>query len=139
MNELSRAAANDLSTQVIAAAGAGFAMVEWRDDGETSRDYTVAPLHRHRQDHEAWYVRDGRLGFRLDSAQFQATPGQLVWAHPGQVHTYWNAGPGPARYLLIASPRIFTLIDAIHAASDRSSDAMRRLFAAHEADLLIGQ
>lgn len=138
MNEPSQTTASDLAAHAVAAAGAEFAVAEWRDDGETSRDVPVAPLHRHRHDHEAWYVLDGRLGFRLDDSEFEATTGQLVWAHPGQAHTYWNAGPEPARYLLIAAPRIFALIDAIHTTSDRSPDAMRRLFDGHEADLLLG-
>lgn len=136
MDEPSRTSAIDPVGPVIGAAGADFAVVEWRDDGETSRDFPVAPLHRHRQDHEAWYVLEGRLGFRLDDAELSASSGQVVWAQPGQAHTYWNDGDGSARYLLIASPRVFALIDAIHAASDRTPGGMRQLFDAHDADLL---
>jgi hypothetical protein len=35
---------------------------EWRDQGETSRERPIAPLHLHRSEDEAWYVLEGALG-----------------------------------------------------------------------------
>ena len=44
-------------------------VAEWVDEGETSRDRPIAPLHLHRSEDEAWFVLEGRLGFRWMSAR----------------------------------------------------------------------
>ena len=51
----------------------------------------------------------------------------------GTPHTYWNATSEPARYLLVMTPRIHRLIEALHA-GDRSDHA--RIFEEHDSELL---
>ena len=92
----------------------------------------IAPLHVHHADDEAWYVLAGRLGFRLDDEELSAGPGQAVLASRGVAHTFWNAGDEEARYLLVLTPRIAHLIDAIHAPGADIAAA----FAAHDSELL---
>jgi hypothetical protein len=40
------------------------------------------------------------------------------------------------RYLLVMTPRILELIEAIHAMEERSPAALRAMFAAHDSELL---
>jgi quercetin dioxygenase-like cupin family protein len=111
-----------------------FVIVEWTAPAGDPRP--IAPLHLHREDDEAWYVLEGTLGFRLGEEEIEAQPGSAVLATRGVPHTYWNAGAGAARYLLVLTPQIHALIEAIHATDDRSPETMRRLFAEHASALV---
>jgi hypothetical protein len=51
----------------------------------------------------------------------------------GTPHTCWNATSEPSRYLLVMTPRIHRLIEALHA-GDRSDHA--RIFEEHDSELL---
>jgi len=95
-----------------------------------------APPHVHHEDDEVWYVLSGRLAFRLGDDQVEAAAGEAVCARRGVVHTFWNPGDDPARYLLVMPPRIYALIAAIHAADDRSPERMRTIFAEHASELV---
>jgi mannose-6-phosphate isomerase-like protein (cupin superfamily) len=66
----------------------------------------------------------------------EAAPGAAVLVPRGTPHTYWNPDPVPVRYLLIMTPRIHQLIQAIHAAQDRTPETMRALFMSHDSELL---
>jgi len=88
-----------------------FVIVEWTADVGT---HHIAPLHIHRSDDEAWYVLEGSLGFRLGDEEVVAQAGSAVLATRGTPHTYWNAGPTEARYLLVMTPNIARLVAAIH-------------------------
>ena len=121
--------------QTLGSKGAGFMVAEWEDHGESSAAWPIAPLHRHLEDDEAWYTLEGTLGFALDGAVSMAPAGTLVWVRPGTTHTYWNAGDGSCRYLLIAPPRVFTLIGQLHATGG-DERLMRDAFADHAAELL---
>jgi hypothetical protein len=55
-----------------------------------------------------------------------------VIARRGTPHTFRNAGGEEAEYLLVMTPRIAALIDAIH---EPGAD-VPALFAAHESELL---
>jgi mannose-6-phosphate isomerase-like protein (cupin superfamily) len=90
------------------------ALAEWADEGESSAERPIAGLHLHREDDEAWYVLEGVLGFRLGGKTVEAPAGSAVLAPAGTPHAYWNAGEGRARYLLIAPPRLFKLIEELH-------------------------
>src|SRR5262245_4972640 len=83
------------------------ALAEWADEGESSAERPIAGLHVHHSDDEAWYILEGTLGFRLGDKTVEAPAGSAVLAPSGTPHAYWNAGPGRARYLLIASSRLF--------------------------------
>jgi mannose-6-phosphate isomerase-like protein (cupin superfamily) len=106
-----------------------FVLVEW--NAEVGKDW-IAPLHVHHSDDEAWYVLDGSLGFRLGDDEITAPSGSAVLARRGTPHTFWNAGPVPARYLLVMTPRIAHLVEAIH---EPGAD-VRVLFAQHDSEIL---
>jgi len=108
------------------------ALAEWTDEGESSAERPIAGLHVHYADDEAWYVLEGTLGFTLGDKTVEAQAGSAVLAPSGTPHAYWNAGPGRARYLLIASPRLFELIEELH-----SPDAdFAEVFQKYDSELL---
>jgi mannose-6-phosphate isomerase-like protein (cupin superfamily) len=92
------------------------------------------PLHRHRSEDEAWYVLSGRLRFQVGSREFDAIGGDGVLLPRGIAHTFWNPGPDPARYLLIAMPKTAALIRALHAPDRTEPEAT--LYERFEVDLL---
>ena len=94
--------------------GEDFVIAEWVDDGETSAEFPMAPLHSHNQDDEAWYVLEGTLAVRRGDELLEVPAGSAVVVPHGVSHTWWNAGPGRVRYLLIMTPRIAALIEALH-------------------------
>jgi quercetin dioxygenase-like cupin family protein len=106
-----------------------FVIVEWTAEVGA---HWIAPLHIHHGDDEAWYVLEGQLGFRLGDKDVLAGAGSAVLAPRGIPHTYWNAGQDEARYLLVMTPRIARLIEAIHM---RGAD-IAQVFAAHDSELL---
>ena len=111
-----------------------FVNVEWGDPGGvTGPDRPIAALHVHHADDEAWYVLEGTLGFRIGTEVVEAGRGAAVLVPRGTPHTFWNARPEPARYVLVMGPRIHRLVQALHApgASDYAA-----IFREHESELL---
>jgi len=95
-------------------------LAEWTAAGATGDEPLYqAPLHRHEED-EAWYVLDGTLRVRVGEGFSEISSGGAVIVPGGMAHTYWNPRPEPARYLLVMGARTHALIQAIHAADDRS-------------------
>ena len=132
-----------METAAIAPALAGntvggdqFVIAEWQDGGITSQERPVAPLHLHRSDDEAWYVLEGSLGVRMGETIVRAEAGSAVLVPRGTPHTYWNAGTGRLRYLLVMTANIHRLIRGIHALSDRSPATIKALFEKHDSELL---
>jgi mannose-6-phosphate isomerase-like protein (cupin superfamily) len=125
-----------LRGKTLAPPGAGLVLAEWEADGvpDGSRQYQ-APLHRHGDD-EAWYVLEGALAVRIGDEEVEVPAGGAAIVPGGTAHTFWNPRPEPARYLLVMGAKTNALINAIHAAADRSPEAMRRLFERHDAELL---
>ena len=110
-----------------------FVIVEWTDSGESRWDW-IAPLHVHHADDEAWYVLEGVLQFRVGDERFEAGPGSAVLVPKGTPHAYGNARRGQfARYLLVMTPKIRALIQALHepGAADYAA-----IFRAHDSELL---
>jgi mannose-6-phosphate isomerase-like protein (cupin superfamily) len=103
-----------LAGHTLSSKDGSIALAEWTDEGESSQERPIAGLHVHHADDEAWYVLEGTLGFRLGEKTVDAPAGSAVLAPAGTPHAYWNAGPGTARYLLIAPPRLFALIAELH-------------------------
>ena len=96
----------------------------------------IAPLHVHHADDEAWYVLEGRLRFQIGEEILEVGPGGAVLAPKGTPHAYGNAQRSEsARYLLVMTPKICALIDALHqpGASDYPA-----IFRAHDSELLTG-
>ncbi|HKV26253.1 MAG TPA: cupin domain-containing protein [Candidatus Acidoferrum sp.] len=112
-------------------------IAEWRDaGGPPTPPRWIAPLHVHHADDEAWYVLEGKLGVRIGDEEIEAAEGAAVLVPRGKAHTYWNAGEGPLRYLLVMTPNIYNLIQAIHSTKDRSREGMQALFRRHNSELL---
>ena len=125
--------ARPLATTRLATRDPSFVVVEWSDDGQTTRQSPVAPLHLHRNEDEAWIVLEGRLGVQLGEEDAVLTVGDAVLAPRGTPHTYWNAGDGLLRYVLVMGPRTAALIDALH--RPRTND-LAVLFNEYDAELL---
>lgn len=111
-------------------------LAEWTAAGATGEEPEFqAPLHRHEED-EAWYVLDGTLRVRVGDEDVEATRGGAVIVPGGTPHTFYNPAKDPTRYLLVMGTRTWALIQAIHAAEDRSAEAMRALWESFGAELL---
>ena len=113
--------------------GTDFVLAEWSDAGESSAEQPIAPLHLHRNDDEAWYVLEGTLGFVRGDERLEAPAGSAVLVPRGVAHTYWNAGPGDARYVIVMTRRIAALIDALH--EPGATDDLPALFARFDSEL----
>lgn len=129
--------ASKLAGNVLGSVSDSFVIAEWRDPGGVfDPPRLIAPLHVHRTDDEAWYVLEGVLCVRNGDDEVELRPGCGVLVRRGTPHTYWNPGPEPVRYLLIMTPRIYQLIQEIHATTDRSPEKMRGLFERFDSELL---
>jgi mannose-6-phosphate isomerase-like protein (cupin superfamily) len=113
-------------------ASESFVLVEWSDPG-THPGRPIAGLHVHHEDDEAWYVLDGRLGFQVGDEQRVISAGEAIMVARGTPHSYWNAHAAPTRYLLVMTPRIKALIEALHR-GDRTDYAA--VFVEHASELL---
>jgi mannose-6-phosphate isomerase-like protein (cupin superfamily) len=109
-----------------------FVIADWTDQG-THPMRPIAGLHLHRSDDEAWIVLEGRLGFRVGEEECEVDAGDSLLVAHGTPHSYWNATASPTRYLLVMTPRIQRLINALHA-GDREDFA--RIFEEHDSQLL---
>jgi mannose-6-phosphate isomerase-like protein (cupin superfamily) len=126
-----------LAGGTIGSADTSIVVAEWADPGGGHQPPCyIAPLHIHHEDDEAWYVLEGTLRVRLGEASVELPAGAAVIASRGTPHTFWNPSPEPARYLLVMTPRIHDLIDAIHAMPSRSREAMEAVFAEHRSEYL---
>jgi mannose-6-phosphate isomerase-like protein (cupin superfamily) len=122
-----------LAGRQIGGTGSDFVIVEWTDPGDSEWEW-IAPLHVHHADDEAWYVLAGVLRFQIADEIFEAGAGSAVVASKGTPHTYGNARKGtPARYLLVMTPRIRALVQALHEPGATDYPA---IFRAHESELL---
>jgi mannose-6-phosphate isomerase-like protein (cupin superfamily) len=114
-------------------AGGEFVIVEWADSGESKWEW-IAPLHVHHADDEAWYVLEGVMRFRLGDEVFEVGANGAVMAPKGMQHAYGNARHGqPARYLLVMTPRIRALVEALH---EPGAGDYAAIFRAHDSELL---
>lgn len=118
-----------LSGSAIGSVDDNFVIVEWTAEVGA---HWIAPLHVHDEDDEAWYVLSGTLGFLLGDQEVEARAGSAVLARRGTAHTFWNAGPVEARYLLVMTPRIAQLIEEIH----RPGADVAAIFAAHKSRIV---
>lgn len=115
----------------------GFVIAEWQDaGGPAGQRRPIAPWHVHHHDDEAWYVLEGVLGVKVGESELEAQVGGAIFVPRGTPHTYWNARTGRLRYLLVMTSTIHKLIQEIHAAKNRSPEAMREIFRRHDSELL---
>ncbi|HSD01287.1 MAG TPA: cupin domain-containing protein [Gaiellales bacterium] len=125
-----------LAGGLIASPDAAIVVAEWADPGGGDPPRYIAPLHVHHEDDEAWYVLEGALVVRSDDRDVHLPAGGAAIVPRGVAHTYWNPEPGPTRYLLVMTPRIRALIDALHALDERTADAVAAVFSTHRSEYL---
>ena len=113
--------------------GSDFVIVEWTDSGESEWEW-IAPLHVHHADDEAWYVLEGALGFVRGDERLRAAAGTAVLVRRGAPHSYWNANAGLTRYVIVMTPRIAALVDAVH--RPEAHGRVHELFREHASELL---
>lgn len=114
-----------------------FVIAEWRDaGGPPGPPRLIAPPHLHYHDDEAWYVLESTLRVRVGKDEVEASTGAGVFVPRGTAHTYWNPGPGPARYLLVMTANIYRLIQEIHGMEERTPVALRALFKKYDSELM---
>ena len=114
-----------------------FVIAEWRDaGGPPGLPRFIAPLHLHHSDDEAWYVLEGTLCVKVGDRDVEAKAGSAVFVPRRTPHTYWNPGPGLLRYLLVMTPRIYELIQAIHSMKERTPSALQEVFRRYDSELL---
>ena len=68
---------------------------------------TLVPPHTHTHEDEYSYVLEGEVGVKIGDQEFLAKAGDVVMKPRGISHTFWNAGPQPARLLEIIAPAGF--------------------------------
>jgi mannose-6-phosphate isomerase-like protein (cupin superfamily) len=109
-----------------------FVIADWTDPG-THPGRPIAGLHVHRSDDEAWIVLEGQLGFRVGEQERVVPAGDSLLVSRGTPHSYWNPSSEPARYLLVMTPRIHRLIEALHSGE---RDDWAAIFREHDSELL---
>lgn len=118
--------------------GSKLVIAEWIASGtaEGSEPELIAPLHKHLNDDETWYVLEGTLGFQIGDTIVEANAGDAVTAASDVPHTYWNPKPHDAKYLIIMTARIHELIEAIHHLAERDNETLKALFRSYDSELL---
>lgn len=115
-------------TFVPVSEGSGYELTEW----VLEPGVEGPPVHIHHHHDEGFYVMAGHIGFLLDGITTYAKAGAHVLVPMGHQHSFWNAGDGPARCLLIVSPpgleQYFRALAAElgDASSQKDSVAVRR-------------
>jgi mannose-6-phosphate isomerase-like protein (cupin superfamily) len=129
--------ASQLAGNTLGTGKDSFVIAEWRDaGGPPGPPRFIAALHLHHNDDEAWYVVEGTLCVRVGGKDVEATAGSAIFVPRGTPHTYWNPGPGLLRYVLVMTPRIFELIQEIHAMRERTPAALQAVFRKYDSELL---
>ena len=105
--------------------GAALVLAEWRDPGGGGDPpLYIAPLHVHHEDDEAWYVLEGALDGPGRRRTTSTRPGRRRRPRPARAPRTptGTRSPTPTRYLLVMTPRIAALIEALHALETRNAD-----------------
>jgi quercetin dioxygenase-like cupin family protein len=120
-------------SQGFAVAGSALAIQEWQGSAP-------GELHVHHADDIAWHVLEGTLHFRFADREVDAPAGSTVFIPAGVPHTYGEGDD--ARYLVIASPRLFQLFEELRSArrdrphTDWGSGPDSAIYRKHDSELL---
>ena len=127
-----------LSSGALAPAGSNLVLAEWAAEGTPPGQppQHQAPLHRHHDDDEAWYVLAGRLTVRVGDDEHDVPAGAAVIAPHGLPHTFWNPDPVQARYLIVMTSQISGMLDVLHSGGALDRDDLREIFARYGSELL---
>ena len=91
----------------------------------------MVPPHTHADTDEWSYVLDGRIGARIADDEFTAEQGSWILKPRGRMHTFWNAGPAPARVIEILTPgrfeQFFRRSTALAASGELTDEGMEAL------------
>jgi mannose-6-phosphate isomerase-like protein (cupin superfamily) len=68
---------------------------------------TIVEPHAHAHEDEFSYVVQGTIGARIGDVELEAGPGSWIVKPRNLMHTFWNAGPKPARIVEIVAPPRF--------------------------------
>ncbi len=82
--------------------GGAFSIVE-----HPVRPGTLIPPHVHSREDELSYVVEGEFGARIGDTIAQVRAGEYLFKPRNVPHTFWNAGPAPARLVEIIWPAGF--------------------------------
>ena len=112
-----------------------FVIVEWTAEVGGPLDCAAPPVH-HEERRGVVRCCQGLLASAsaMRKSKHRRTA-SAVLARRGTAHTFWNAGPGEARYLLVMTPRIAGLVEEIH----RPGADVAAIFAAHKSLLVPGR
>jgi len=93
----------------------------------TVLEFTVAPndgppLHIHHGEDETYYVLEGTFVVQVGTELYELTPGGCVFGPREVRHGFVNAGSGPGRLLIIATP---AGMERYHEESGRPANARR--------------
>jgi mannose-6-phosphate isomerase-like protein (cupin superfamily) len=72
------------------------------------------PPHRHVNCSEAYFVLDGLVSVTVSGRELAVGPEGFVLVPRGTAHTFGNAGPDPARLLVIHAPAMDAYFAALH-------------------------
>ncbi len=89
----------------------------------------LVPPHVHQKEDELSYVLEGTFGVRVGDEIATADPGCYVYKPKGVPHTFWNAGPGPARLIEIIWPAGFERFFESLGEAARSAGSPEQFFA----------
>jgi quercetin dioxygenase-like cupin family protein len=67
----------------------------------------LVPPHVHANEDEYSYVLQGEFGVRIGDLETTVGPGSYIFKPRAIPHTFWNAGPEPARLIEMISPAGF--------------------------------
>jgi quercetin dioxygenase-like cupin family protein len=91
----------------------------------------MVPPHTHRDTDEWSYVLEGRIGARIGDDEFTAVTGSWILKPRGTMHTFWNAGPEPARIIELLTPgrfeRFFRQMTDLASRDELTDDVMGAL------------
>ena len=91
----------------------------------------MVPPHTHADTDEWSYVLFGRIGARIGDDEFTAEPGSWILKPRGVMHTFWNAGPEPARIIELLTPgrfeRFFRTMADLAAREELSDERLETL------------
>jgi mannose-6-phosphate isomerase-like protein (cupin superfamily) len=99
----------------------------------------MVPPHVHHETDEWSYVLEGTIGARIGDEELSAGPGTWILKPRGRMHTFWNAGPTPARIIELLTPgrfeHFFRDSVALAASGELTDERLEALGAEHATEV----